>query len=1205
MDMNLRGVKRATPLAPALLALVTPALALLCLSVGPARAGVYVAGYNGANGSTGYSTGTLTASSSALGTAAVTVSLAGATTSGATSFDSLYWGVQRAAIETNRSATGTNPVNGGATFTNIGQPGAGGGDVNGALSGQWGTANNDEVLTPQTPSGTTMEFRGVSSVRQPSVSLSNVIYNLRLNMVSSSGSFSGTSLFTGMTTDNTNGIPAYITVPAASSTSAFVTLNAYGSKANFTDTTQYITQYNTFGGGYLPAGGNTAHSVWGAAWYGLNTSLNVTPGAAWAQTTDGGFAADNFVRNGATGQLSVAVSNNVAKNASIIPTATTTTETITTGATLGTGFTGGGTNFTATNLTVSAGAPVAQSLTYSWTNAAILTGATVTPASGVTAVVPSLSTALTTGTFGVGSYTGDTSNTATLSNIQVVGPVINQVTNPSNFFALIQNPTTFASGVTSTGIAIQNNYTGSAPADNRTVLTLNSGAVTGAGWSYTGVAGTTIAKGATNSSMTLQVNAVTAGLTSRGGTSTASGLAIDTDANTTRTGNGTDIVYSNVTATAVAPVNSLSTTSHNFGNTLVGTSATNLSLTVSNVGDGNRAAAALGSARNLHGSLTSVAGPFSGAGGTLNSGTGLGDSFGGPASTQAFSYGYAPTVRGASSTNVSAAFTDGSTANNNAAETRSVSLNGTGVAPVNSLSTTSLNFGNVRIGATGGPLGVTITNTGDGNLSGLGAVSNLNGTMGTATNPVFGGAGGAISLADSANTSFNYTYAPTAHTAQSGTATAAFTNGNTNNANTAQNQVVSLDGTGVGPIYSSAGPSNFSALVNYNATPSTVSISNTSTDAGTGALTDLTVRADSSASAAGFSLSGVAAVVPKGTSGNITLNADTTAIAGFLKGSTATTNVNIRTDENAAFGGLGNQFNYTGVQITGVAPVNSTPASLALGTVRAGQSSMANLSIQNVGNGNLATSLPASVTNLNSTSVSLTSNPSGYFSGSSSSFSLADGGSQNVSFAFAPTSRGAFSATATSNFSNGNNDAGVLVSSPNDNSSDVQLTSLNGTAVGPEYTASPAAYIVGGMAPSLDMATIIFDPGLEPPASMTRNLVISNLTSDTGVLADLTLLSGALSGPFAALFSLGVSFPQTISPGNSLIIPINFTAAYPPGTKLAQLLLSSDQNASGGVGMLGDVFTYNLQAQVVPEPSTLLIWTGLIVGFGAYRRWRR
>ncbi len=1057
---------------------IVGSVALLASAIVPVRGGVYIAGYTGANGTTGYTTGAMTVTSGSLGTSAVTVALGSSpSTSGAGSFDNLYWGIQRAAIETNRFATGTNPVTGGATFTNITQPAAGGGDLNGALSGQWGTSSNDEVMTPQTPSGTTMNWQGQSSVRQPSVSLSNVIFDLRLNVVSSSGSWSTSSLFTGMTTDTSNGTPAFVTVPAASSTSTIATLNAYGSKTNFTDTTQYLTLFNSYNGAYNTGGGNTAHSVWGSAWFGLNTSLNVasTSSGAWQQTSDGGFSTDNFVRNGATAQTVVRVINNVAKNASVIPAASTTTDQITAGSSLGTGFSGGGTNAFG-NLTVSSGTPVAQNVTYSWTNSAILTGNSVAPASNVSASVPAFSASMATGTFGVGSYNGDTSNSISLNTLQVVGPVIQQVTNPGSFYALISNPTNFPSGITSTGFSIKNNYTGSAPADNRTVLTLNSASVTGTGWSFTGVTGTTIAKGSTNSSMTLQVNAATAGLTSRGLTSTATGLSINTDQNTVRAGSGTNIGYSNVVATAVAPVNSLSTT--------------------------------------------------------------------------------------------------------------------------------SLAFGNVRIGTASGPLGVTITNVGDGNLSGQGAISNLVGSMGAATNPVFSGAGGAISLTDGANTSFNYAYTPSGHGAAGGTATAAFTNGSTAQNNAAQNQVVSLSGTGNGPVYSSAGPSNFYALVNYNGTPSTVSISNTSSDPGTGSLTDLTVRSDSSVSNPAFSLGGVATVISKGTSGNISLTADTTAIAGFLKGSTATTNVNLRTDEDAAFGALGNQYNYTGVQITGAAPVNQTPGSLSLGTVRAGQTASANLAIQNIGNGNLASTLPTSLTNLNNTGVSLTSNPSGYFSGSSAGFSLGDGATQNVSISFTPTSRGSFSATATSTFSNGNNDAGLLVSSPNDNSADSQMTMLSGDAVGPVYTASTAPYIAGGTPPGLDLATIYFQPALEPPAGMIRNLVISNLTSDTGVLADLTLLSGALSGPFASLFSLGISFPQTISPGNSLIIPINFTAAYPPGSKLAQLTISTDQNAPGGVGMLGDAFTYNLEAAVVPEPTSLLIWSGLGLVGGLYRRWR-
>jgi hypothetical protein len=60
--------------------------------------------------------------------------------------------------------------------------------------------------------------------------------------------------------------------------------------------------------------------------------------------------------------------------------------------------------------------------------------------------------------------------------------------------------------------------------------------------------------------------------------------------------------------------------------------------------------------------------------------------------------------------------------------TVTISLQRQGVAPVVNLDTSQTNAGNVRIGTTGS-VQTTVKNVGDGNLSGLGDVSNLHGTV--------------------------------------------------------------------------------------------------------------------------------------------------------------------------------------------------------------------------------------------------------------------------------------------------------------------------------------------------------------------------------------------------------------------------------------------------------------------------------------------
>ena len=71
-----------------------------------------------------------------------------------------------------------------------------------------------------------------------------------------------------------------------------------------------------------------------------------------------------------------------------------------------------------------------------------------------------------------------------------------------------------------------------------------------------------------------------------------------------------------------------------------------------------------------------------------------------------------------------------------------------------------------------------------------------------ASTGVFAGSGGSFDLADSSQTSFDYTFTPVAHGTATATVTANFLNGSPDGKNQAASQDVTLSGQGVGPEYS-------------------------------------------------------------------------------------------------------------------------------------------------------------------------------------------------------------------------------------------------------------------------------------------------------------------------------------------------------------------------------------------------------------------
>lgn len=152
---------------------------------------------------------------------------------------------------------------------------------------------------------------------------------------------------------------------------------------------------------------------------------------------------------------------------------------------------------------------------------------------------------------------------------------------------------------------------------------------------------------------------------------------------------------------------------------------------------------------------------------------------------------FAPTQRGYASGTVGVTGKAGGTT-----QTGSVAVSGTGVAPVESVTGSSPNY--VLVGKTG-TASVTVANTGDGNKSGLGSVSNLKGSVSGASG-AFSGSGGSVNLQDNKSSTFNYTFAPTLRGTSSTTVASNFSNGSADGKNQSQSVNTTLTSRGVAAV---------------------------------------------------------------------------------------------------------------------------------------------------------------------------------------------------------------------------------------------------------------------------------------------------------------------------------------------------------------------------------------------------------------------
>jgi len=390
-----------------------------------------------------------------------------------------------------------------------------------------------------------------------------------------------------------------------------------------------------------------------------------------------------------------------------------------------------------------------------------------------------------------------------------------------------------------------------------------------------------------------------------------------------------------IVGSGVAPIAGMSVTNSYV---LVNNATSGVQVTVTNSGLGNQAAAVVKigvTLNNLNGSIGTASG-FTGGGSTLA----LGD-------TASQTFTFAPTTplatKGQTTTGSAVATFSGGFGSAIAVGSLTATLTGTGVAPVNAVTNTTSILARTGTSATAT---VTVSNIGDGNKSGAGTISNLNGTIGTSLGTGFTAKVGnptTVSLADTASTTLGFTFNPVSRGTSNATTTFSFSNGNTAGTNTAQTVSASVAAQGVGPEFqsklglttntptavaggatASSGPTLDFGSVGYGISSTLyLQLANITTDpnGGDNALTNLTLNS--------FTIAGVDAskfsvglpggtVITKGSSVYLPITVLSTTL-GMLN-STLT----IFTDQSVALGGVGDTFTYN---LTALVP---EPASLAV-----------------------------------------------------------------------------------------------------------------------------------------------------------------------------------------------------------------------------------------------------------------------------------
>ncbi len=238
------------------------------------------------------------------------------------------------------------------------------------------------------------------------------------------------------------------------------------------------------------------------------------------------------------------------------------------------------------------------------------------------------------------------------------------------------------------------------------------------------------------------------------------------------------------------------------------------------------------------------------------------------------------------------------------------------------------------------------------------------------------------------------------------------------------------------------------------------------------------------------------------------------------------------------------------------------------GNVRVGTSGTASVTVSNTG---------ASGSTLTGTIGSASGSEFAPTSGNQS-FSLGYNQSASRTYTYTPSARGTDSTNVSITSDGGN-----------------ATKTLTGTGVSPVYSSSVAPNT------TIDFGTVDKDQ------TLSRTLTIQNITpdADLGNLTNLTLISATISGADASYFSLANFTPGMVLSKNGSF-DLGITVNNPDhlvSMRYATLTIVTDVNSAFGVA--GNVYTYQLQAYTVPEPSTCIFMSLVCILLGFSRFYRK
>ncbi len=489
--------------------------------------------------------------------------------------------------------------------------------------------------------------------------------------------------------------------------------------------------------------------------------------------------------------------------------------------------------------------------------------------------------------------------------------------------------------------------------------------------------------------------------------------------------------------------------------------------------------------------------------------------------------------------------------------TQVVNLTGTGIFPIAAATPSPLAFGNVPKNTTGGPLTVTLTNSGTDtlHLAAASAVA-LSGTNAsdfaiasgtTCINTATVAAGGGTCI-------INVTFTPSTTAAEAATLTI------TDDASPTT-QTVSLTGTGTAASVTLApSPVNFgNQRINTTSAPTTVTLTNSG-------------NASVTLSNPALSITGTNAtdfVVAAGTGTTCTNGAVIAAAPGpgntcvinvtFTPGSTGARTATLQVTDSATPGTQSVTLNGTGtVPTASVAPLNIPFGNQRKGTTSAGQ----DVTVSNTGTDTLNI---ASIVlgGTNPTQFVLGPPSSGTACSLTAATAVAAAGNCKFSVKFGPTATGAQAATVTITDDSGGT-AGTT-----------QTVTLSGTGTLPQASAAPNPLAFGNQRKGTTSAAL--------------TVTLTNTGTDTLNLAAASAV--AISGTNAADFTVGTGTTcnnsTAVTPnGGTCIVNVTFT----PSTTAAEAATLTFTDDSGGVAGTTQVVSLTgtgVFPQAAPAPTTL------------------